>query len=131
MRQFNHTRLHAHLLLLQERQQFPQILPIVVIANRDMNGDARSSKWLHKPEKLFVLGFFSITKRTVAIDDQVSRPRIECKDALGSHGKAPCHIDAFMLALPDGRSRPLGPWEDAIWIGADVCICKQSHTVWV
>ena len=72
MRQFNHARLNAHLFFLQEREQFPQVLTIVVVADRHVNGDARSTNRLNKPEKLFVLGFITITESTVAIDDQVS-----------------------------------------------------------
>ena len=59
-----------------------------MIANRHMNGDARSTNRLNKPEKLFVLGFFTITECTVAVDDQVSGPRIECDYALGRLSKA-------------------------------------------
>ena len=83
MRQFNHARLHADLFFLQEREQFPQLLTIVVITDRHMNGDARSSNRLNKSEKLFVLGFFTIAESTVAVDDQVSGPRVKRDDALG------------------------------------------------
>ena len=75
MRQFNHVRLNAHLLFLQEREQVPQVLPIVVISNRHVNGNARSTNRLNQPEELFVLGFLTIAESTVAIDDQVSWAR--------------------------------------------------------
>ena len=107
MRQFNHARLNAHLLLLQKREQFPQLLAIVVIADRHVNGDARSADWLNKPEQHFVLGFRSSAHGAVAIDDQVRRPGIEGDYVLGHVGKALRHVYALMLGFLDGRARPL------------------------
>ena len=63
-----------------------------MIANRHVNGDTRSTNRLNQPEKLFILGFFTITERTVAVDDEVSRPRIECDDAVGRLYKAFCYM---------------------------------------
>ncbi len=50
MRQFNHARLNADLLLLQERGQRPQILPIVVIADRHVDGNSSCTNRFKKPE---------------------------------------------------------------------------------
>ena len=87
-----------------------------------MNGDARSTNRLNKPEKLFIFRFFTITECTVAVDDQMSGPRIECENALGRLNKARCHVYAFMLALLDWCARPLRPRVDARRIDTDMSI---------
>ena len=131
MWQFNHVRLKAHLLFLKKRDQFPQILTIVVIADCHMNGDACGTYRLHKLEKLFILGFTTPAEGAVAVDDQVSGSRIECDYALGRLHKAVRHIHAFMLGLLDRRTRPLRTRVDTVWIGTDVRIRKQGNSVLV
>ena len=100
--QFNDTRVNAHLLLLEEGEQFPQVVTIVMIANGHVNGDARGTYRLHQSEKLFVFAFPAVTQSAVAIDDQVSRPWVQCDDTLGCFAKAVCHVDPFVLVLLDG-----------------------------
>ena len=62
MWQFNDIRLNAHLLILQEREEFPHIFTIVMIADSHVNGGARNTNWLNKFEKLFVLGFLPLLR---------------------------------------------------------------------
>ena len=77
MGQFNHLRMNSHLFLFQEGEQLPQVLPVVVIADRRVNGDARKTNWLNKPEELFVLGYRSSAHGAVTIDDHMSGQGIE------------------------------------------------------
>ena len=102
-----------------------------MIADRHLNGDARSPNRLKKPEQFLVLGFRSSAHGAVAIDDQVSRPGIEGDYVLGHVGKALRHVHALMLGFLDGRSRPLRSGIRMVGVGADMRVRKQGNAVWV
>ena len=55
-----------------------------MIADCHVNGDARNTNWLNKLQKLFVLGNFTNAQSTVAVDDEVSRPGIECDNTFAA-----------------------------------------------
>jgi hypothetical protein len=61
----------------------------------------------------------------------MSWPRVKRDDALGRFCKTVRRIYAFMLIFLDGRTRPLRPRVDSTWIGTDVRVRKQSHSVLV
>lgn len=98
-----------------------------MVANRDMNGNARGTQRLHQSEELFVFAFFTIAESTVAVDDQVSGSWVQRDDALGCFGKAIRHIYAFVLVLLDWCARPLRPRVETGWIDTDMSIGQQSH----